>query len=549
MKRRGGAAAAASPLSSSRAGASLDSSRLIPRTPSPDLVDAMPSSSARLQRGRTSAGSGATRRHASILAGLCLGLALGLVLLSAPGCKSQRGPEREAFHARESRVDIYLRTHSERARSILLDFADFRLRSEDGTLVALDASRPRVLSEEAARGALVAGRTLPPARYDGLIVVLRAATLQTEGTPVPLLLLPPTELEGAAPPAAGEALELTLPIDLEVREHDSATLFLELDIDGSLIGTDAFRPLFVTRGESRQVLLGRLFVADRSTGSVLLVERDSLSVVSSAKVGPGPVALALSSDRRQVFSANSGDGSLSVLDARQGQTISTIPIRVRAETVDIALVDRGRLLVALNQGLDSVTFVDALGFGRLAEVSVGRGPRRLASCEEQARVFVANTLADTLSVLDVRTREVVATVPAGAGPSALAVDRRDRELWVGHSVSPDLVSIDTRTLARNASIYVGADVTAVLADRRRDRLYVARARPPELAIVDTRLSAVLRRIPLAGAVERLAQPLDGSSIYACSSSQGLLIEVDVIRGRVVSSVPCGRTPAAVLVID
>ena len=48
----------------------------------------------------------------------------------------------------------------------------------------------------------------------------------------------------------------------------------------------------------------------------------------------------------------------------------------------------------------------------------------------EQRVFVANTPADTLDVIDVATRDIIARVNVGIDPVSLAVRPDGKELWV-----------------------------------------------------------------------------------------------------------------------
>ena len=49
-------------------------------------------------------------------------------------------------------------------------------------------------------------------------------------------------------------------------------------------------------------------------------------VVGTGKAGAGPRALAVSRDRRELYVANAGDGSVSIVDARRNFADSTIPV-------------------------------------------------------------------------------------------------------------------------------------------------------------------------------------------------------------------------------
>ena len=58
------------------------------------------------------------------------------------------------------------------------------------------------------------------------------------------------------------------------------------------------------------------------------------------------------------------------------------------------------------------------------------------------RVFVANTPAGTVDVIDAKTRMVVARIPVGVDPVCVAVRPDGKEVWVANHVSDSVNVID-----------------------------------------------------------------------------------------------------------
>ncbi len=54
------------------------------------------------------------------------------------------------------------------------------------------------------------------------------------------------------------------------------------------------------------------------------------------------------------------------------------------------------------------------------------------------RVYVTNSLDNTLSILDGRAGTVVTTIPVGTDPFPVAFDARTGEIWVGNRTGNDL---------------------------------------------------------------------------------------------------------------
>ena len=487
-------------------------------------------------------------------------LARGLIALAlaiVASCAEPRRADNVPVDARASRVDVFLGASSAVPHlRVLLDRVE--LIDVGGDVLELALAKDMISSEGVGARSAIAGGVVTPTRYSTLVLTVRGASLVQGEQEIPLRLLPalvarddmtPAEAELAAERgASSQRMVYRFPLNLVVGKHHAASLFINWNVEESL-AEGGFRPVLSTSLETRQTRLGILYVTDAATGSILGVDRARGRVVATGKVGAAPTALALSRDRRRLYVANGGDGSLTVVDTQRNFADLTMPIRLGAATSDVTLAEAERLVAATNPGLDTVSFFSMQDGSRVQDVRVGRKPVQIVSVASIRRMFALNERSNDVSVIELGTRGVVATIPVESTPSCLAVDRTEEVVYVGHRVSPNLLVIEAESLRLLDPIYVGANVTAVLGDRRRDRVYVARSRPPELAIVDRRLSSVVRRIPLSGVVVNLAQPIEGPFLYGASPDQGGLVVIDVVVGVEKALLPCGTTPTDVVASD
>ncbi|MDX1502791.1 MAG: hypothetical protein R3325_10550 [Thermoanaerobaculia bacterium] len=136
------------------------------------------------------------------------------------------------------------------------------------------------------------------------------------------------------------------------------------------------------------------------------------------------------------------------------------------------------------------------------------------------RVFVANTAADTLDVIDVARRRVVARVPVGVDPVGLAVRPDGREVWVANHVS-DSVSVVDLDPESPTHLQVVATVQAFA--RRQTRFdepvgvafagnrkaYVSLSSENEIAVVKVASRRVVRRLAIPAQDPRALAVRDG----------------------------------------
>lgn len=127
----------------------------------------------------------------------------------------------------------------------------------------------------------------------------------------------------------------------------------------------------------------------------------------------------------------------------------------------------------------------------------------------QQKVYVTNTPAATVDILDASTQQVVASVPVGIDPVALALHPDGTELWVSNHVSDSVsvIDIDPTSLSYLTVIATVQDIAENTGATRFDepvgiafanseKAYVALSSENKIAIVDVTSRQVTGRINL-----------------------------------------------------
>jgi YVTN family beta-propeller protein len=98
----------------------------------------------------------------------------------------------------------------------------------------------------------------------------------------------------------------------------------------------------------------------------------------------------------------------------------------------IAVNPQTNQLYVANYGDDTVSIINAATGRKSATVPVGRHPKAIAFDAGRNRVYVANTSDGTVTVINATDNRVVATLPAGKSPYALAVVPGSSRLYVAN---------------------------------------------------------------------------------------------------------------------
>ena len=126
-----------------------------------------------------------------------------------------------------------------------------------------------------------------------------------------------------------------------------------------------------------------VYVTDYTNNAVSVIDTASNSVADLVPVGSEPEGVAVTPDGKSVYVVNTGDNTVSVINPSTNLVVATVPVGLVSQSA-----------------------------------AVGLHPQGLAVTHDGKSVYVANTNANTMSVIATATNTVVATVPAGNGPVA-----------------------------------------------------------------------------------------------------------------------------------
>ncbi|HZS88633.1 MAG TPA: PQQ-binding-like beta-propeller repeat protein [Chloroflexota bacterium] len=257
--------------------------------------------------------------------------------------------------------------------------------------------------------------------------------------------------------------------------------------------------------------------------------RTTTAAMWTVRVGTAPAAIAAGGGR--VVVANSGDQSVSVLDARSGATRATIPAGQApvALTLDgaqgrVFTLNTCRTMAAYPWCQPSMSILDLQSGTLLGTISTAGGPTAIAADAQAGWVFAANYNAGTVSMIDPTTGGLRRTVDVGGPPVAVAVDARAHRVFVAIEGPRGRVALlDSRTGALLHTGRTGRFVGTVLNDARSRRALVQS--DGGVYLLDARTGRTLRVIKHTGMLLAIDER-DGRALVAANGQLHLLATRD-----------------------
>jgi YVTN family beta-propeller protein len=127
----------------------------------------------------------------------------------------------------------------------------------------------------------------------------------------------------------------------------------------------------------------------------------------------------VSPDGKELWAANAGDGTISVLDMAGKKVVKTLDAHVEGAN-RLKFTPNGKLVfISTLQGPD-LTIFDAATRTEVKRVKVGRGAAGIQMQPDGARAFVACTPDGYVTVIDLKSLEVTGHLDAGKQPDGMA---------------------------------------------------------------------------------------------------------------------------------
>lgn len=270
--------------------------------------------------------------------------------------------------------------------------------------------------------------------------------------------------------------------------------------------------------------MNRIYVVNAGSGNVSVIDGGRNQVIATLPTDTRPYAIGIDAAQHRVYATNTFSDKITVIGGAT-HTAKQLPLgskdyvetdarRHRAffisyEDPQLLIVDAGENAHHADLGLShpwglavderrGIVYITEIGndtlvayheeSGKTATTATGAMPDAVAIDEGANRIYVANYVGDSVTVLDGATLKPLATIAAGHHPQALAVDDRRHRVFVANTHSNNVTVIDGASDRVLATLPGGMNPYAVAVDGESGRAYVANYGPQAVTQLD--LSAI-----------------------------------------------------------
>lgn len=140
---------------------------------------------------------------------------------------------------------------------------------------------------------------------------------------------------------------------------------------------------------------------------------------TNVSVGRGPEGLDLSPDGKELWSAHSQDGGVSIIEVASRAVVATMDLKTRRSN-RLKFTRDGACVLVTDLDAGELVVVDAKARKEITRLALGKSPEGILMAPDGATAYVAENGADTVAVIDLKTMTVRSRIHPGGGPDGMA---------------------------------------------------------------------------------------------------------------------------------
>ena len=167
--------------------------------------------------------------------------------------------------------------------------------------------------------------------------------------------------------------------------------------------------------------LKQIYTANIGSNSVTFIDAAGVQnwKETVVPVGQGPEGFDITPDGKQLWAANSRDGTISVVDIYSKRAVHTFSVQTKRSN-RLKFTPDGRLALVSDLDAGELLVLERQTLREVKRIKLGRQPAGILITPDSARAFVAITGDNQVAEIDLKTLELAARFSTGAGPDGMA---------------------------------------------------------------------------------------------------------------------------------
>ena len=299
---------------------------------------------------------------------------------------------------------------------------------------------------------------------------------------------------------------------------------------------------------------GTAYVSSEKDNSLTLIDMATMTVKGTIATCKRARHVQITPDAK-IMVACTDSNAADIIDPASGKSLRRLPLGQEPEAFDIS--PDGKTIYVSNEDEGEASFVDATSGKTLQKVKVGKEPEGVKVSADGKTLYVTSEVASMVHVIDTATAKVVKNVKVGKRPRRMAITADGNELWVTNELdaSVSIVSTADHSVIGTIKFEVkgarAADITPVGIQMTRDgkRAFVALGRANHVAFIDVATRKVTNQVLVGKRAWNVMLDKAEAKLLVVNGLSDDITVVDVAGAKALKSIPVGRVPYGVVIVE
>lgn len=460
---------------------------------------------------------------------------LGLVLPFS-GCSPQSGAEYSSGFrtggTEGARLSVFLNVKESSGPQVWLRITDIEIRKDN--LWTSIASKP--LEVDVGRmdwgQAMLAGGPLTPGRYDSLRITFDKAAIHRQGKLVFLSLQRPV-------------LEIPISPAIDLKKHDSQSIFITWDVAASTAGTAFIDPVMSAAPQSIPLVADLAYAACPDIDTLYVVRTDKGRVCGSMGITGRPTYLALDRSRNRLYVLATDESAIKVIELSTSRLVDVIRVPLTTEPGFMTLSPDGIWAYILDERGHYLIRMDLRSGSLAGRVRLGSRPEYVIYLPDHQRLAVSTAFSQTVFLLNPEDLTIKETVSVGSSPQGLLVWKDF--LYITESASNTISIYDLGRRKMKGSLNVGFCPRRLFMSR--GHIYVTNFEGGSVSVLLPGQISVLKEIRVGGTPMEMASSVNRRWLYVGNQGSQEVTVIDLTPGRLAGRIALGAAPLGLAVVE
>jgi len=299
---------------------------------------------------------------------------------------------------------------------------------------------------------------------------------------------------------------------------------------------------------------GTAYVSSEKDDALTLIDTQTLAVKGTIPTCKRGRHIQRMPDGKLMLACTDSNAA-DIIDPATGKSVRRVPLGDEPEAFDLS--PDGKTIYVSNEDEGEASFIDAASGKKLQAVKVGKEPEGVKLSADGKTLYVTSEVASLVHVIDVATAKVVKNVKVGKRPRRMAITPDGKELWVTNELDASVSIVSTADHSVIGSIKFAVkgaraeDISPVGITMTRDgkRAFVSLGKANHVAFVDVPGRKVTDLVLVGKRAWNVTLDKAEARLWVINGLSDDVTVVDVAAAKAIKSIPVGRVPYGLVVVE